>query len=71
RLKFNGVEVAANDDACGVQTSLSFSPATAGYYYIYAGCFGSGKCSGVVNMSSVQNPVEPAEPVKYIESYSY
>ncbi|MBU1242996.1 hypothetical protein KJ612_07320 [Myxococcota bacterium] len=71
RLKYNGTDVAVNDDACGVQSSISFSPTTAGYYYIHAGCFSSGKCSGTVNMSSVQNPVEPAEPVKYIESYSY
>ncbi len=63
----SGVEITANDDACGVQSRISYSPTVAGYYYIYAGCFGSGACSGTVTMSSVANPPTPVDPIKYVE----
>ncbi len=55
RLRLNGSDVAINDDACGLQSRVTFSPSVTGGYYLHAGCFGSGSCSGVVNMTSVQN----------------
>ena len=64
RLKtYAGVEVAYNDDnyygcpAHSTSSIVTFSPPTSGSYYIYAGCFGSGKCSAVVTVTSVANPL--------------
>jgi len=79
RLKTSaGTEVAYNDDNYGAcpshstASTFSYSPPTSGSFYIYAGCFGSGTCSGVVTYSSVQNPTV-ADPIKadYLEERSY
>jgi hypothetical protein len=46
----NGLEVTNNDDACGLQSQLSFTAPIdqPGAYEIRAGCFGSNTCSGTV-----------------------
>jgi hypothetical protein len=40
--------VAANDDACGLLSFLTFTATTTGTFQVRAGCFGSGSCSGTV-----------------------
>jgi len=42
------MQVAANDDACGVLSFLAFTATTTGTYQVRAGCFSSGSCSGTV-----------------------
>jgi hypothetical protein len=79
RLKTSaGVEVASNDDnynACpnhGTASTFSYSPSSSGSFYIYAGCFGSGACSGVVTYSSALNPPLLGDTVKAVEeTYAY
>ncbi|MBU1070261.1 PPC domain-containing protein [Myxococcota bacterium] len=62
RLKYTGVDVAVNDDACGLQSSISYAPAVSGYYVINAGCYSSSSCTGTVNLTSVVNPSQPDYP---------
>jgi hypothetical protein len=47
----SAVNVALNDDSCGVLSSLSYNvPAgAAGTHQLHAGCFASGSCSGTVS----------------------
>ncbi len=47
-LNPQGSEVAANDDACGYLSNLSYVVPSTGTYYIRAGCYSSGSCSGTV-----------------------
>jgi hypothetical protein len=43
----DGTQVAMNDDACGgFGSNLSYAAELTGTYWIHAGCFGSGTCSG-------------------------
>ena len=41
-------QVAANDDACGVLSFLTFVATTTGTFQVRAGCFSSSSCSGTV-----------------------
>jgi hypothetical protein len=54
----SGVQVAVNDDACGVLSNLSYQiPLNAsGVYQIRAGCYSSGSCSGTVAYT-VNSPI--------------
>jgi hypothetical protein len=42
------VQVAANDDSCGLLSFISFRAGTTGTYQVHAGCFSSDSCSGTV-----------------------
>jgi hypothetical protein len=45
----NGLEVAANDDACGgVGSNFTYTVPTTGTYQLHAGCFSSNSCGGTV-----------------------
>ncbi len=77
RLKTSaGAEVASNDDdyyGCpshSTASTIKYAVTSSGSYYIYAGCFGSGNCSGVVTQSSVLTPTV-ADPVKATEEIYY
>src|SRR5262249_32097544 len=48
RLYNNGVQVAANDDACGVLSQITYTASAGGTYTIREGCYSSGSCSGTV-----------------------
>ena len=48
RLFDANVQVAVNDDSCGLQSNLSFTAPHAGVFQIRAGCFSSNGCSGTV-----------------------
>lgn len=78
RLKtYAGAEVAYNDDdwnACpahGTASTIRIPVTSSGSYYIHAGCFGSGSCSGVVTQSSVVTPISSGDPVKATEEIYY
>jgi hypothetical protein len=44
----SGLQVAFNDDACGLLSNFSYTVPVSGTYMLAAGCFGSGACSGTV-----------------------
>jgi len=44
----SNVEVASNDDACGVLSFLAFTATTTGRFQVHAGCFSANSCSGTV-----------------------
>jgi len=44
----SGVQVASNDDSCGVLSFASHAATTGGTYQIRAGCYSSNSCSGTV-----------------------
>lgn len=43
-----GNELASNDDSCGLLSNLSYVIPETGTYYMRAGCYSSGSCSGTV-----------------------
>jgi hypothetical protein len=47
----SGVQVALNDDACGVLSNFTYTVPVSGTYLLRAGCFGSSACSGTVGYS--------------------
>ncbi len=51
RMHLNGAQVAANDDACGYQSSLSFTPAMSGIHVLSLGCYGGTSCAATVSVS--------------------
>ncbi len=44
----SNIQVAANDDACGVLSSFTFTATTTGTFQVRAGCFASSSCNGTV-----------------------
>ncbi|HMG55352.1 MAG TPA: hypothetical protein VK601_17765 [Kofleriaceae bacterium] len=44
----SNTQVAANDDACGLLSFLTFTATTTGTFQVHAGCFSSDSCSGTV-----------------------
>lgn len=45
----SGNPLASNDDACGsLSSKVVYTATSSGYYYIRAGCYSSGSCSGTV-----------------------
>ncbi|MBU1221507.1 pre-peptidase C-terminal domain-containing protein [Myxococcota bacterium] len=60
RLYSGSTQMAYNDDGCGLQSSISFTPTLTGTYTVKAGCFSSGTCSGVVSVVRTGNVCVPA-----------
>jgi hypothetical protein len=48
RLFYNGNQVAANDDACGVLSQITYNATASGTYEMRLGCWNSGSCGGTV-----------------------
>ena len=46
-----GVEVASNDDACGVASMIAYRVPTSGIYQVRAGCFANDFCGGTLGYS--------------------
>jgi hypothetical protein len=44
----SNTQVAANDDACGVLSSFTFTATTTGTFQVRAGCFSANSCNGTV-----------------------
>lgn len=73
RLKnSSGVQVAENDDACGVQSTITYKPATAGTYTIVSGCYGSTSCTARIKVTLVSGDAPPTttQSVMYLAGYS-
>ncbi len=65
RLYYNGMQVSYNDDACGLQSSISITAPYAGVYTLYAGCWSSNYCDGKVNVTLTSAPLPPCQPASY------
>lgn len=65
RLYYNGSQVSYNDDACGLQSSISITAPYAGVYTLYAGCWGANACSGQVRVTLTAAPLPPCQPAGY------
>ncbi|MBU1238954.1 hypothetical protein KJ865_04520, partial [Myxococcota bacterium] len=65
---YNGsnTQVAYNDDACSVQSTIVFPVTATGTYIVKAGCYSSGTCDGVVSITSAVTP--PSDPITYEEA---
>jgi hypothetical protein len=59
RLKSGTTQVAYNDDACGLQSTITYTPTMTGVYTLYSGCYGSGSCSGKINVKLVSSSTSP------------
>ncbi len=73
RLKnSSGTQVTYNDDACGTQSTMTYTPSTAGTYTIAAGCYGSGSCTARIKISLVSSTAAPTttENTEYLAGYS-
>ena len=73
RLKNSaGSQVAFNDDACGLQSTMTFTPSVAGSYTIASGCYGSGSCTARIKISLLSSAAAPTTPenVEYLAGYS-
>ncbi len=62
-------EVAYNDDACGLQSTIAFTAYTSGWYVVQAGCYSTGWCDGAVNMTITGYVGVPYDP--YNDPYYY
>ncbi len=51
RLHAAGRQVASNDDACGAQSTLRYTPSTSGTYELSLGCYSATSCSAAVSVS--------------------
>ncbi len=51
RLHLNGAQQASNDDACGGQSSITYTPSVGGEFVVSAGCYYNYSCSATVTVS--------------------
>jgi hypothetical protein len=73
RLKnASGTVVTFNDDACGLQSTMTFTPSVAGAYTINAGCYGSGACTARIKITLESSAAAPTttENTEYLAGYS-
>jgi len=73
RLKnSSGTVVTYNDDACGTQSTMTYTPSAAGTYTIAAGCYGSGSCTARIKISLVSSAAAPTTggTILYLAGYS-
>ncbi|MBU1240642.1 PPC domain-containing protein, partial [Myxococcota bacterium] len=60
RLKnSSGTQVAYNDDGCGLQSAMTYTPSVTGTYTINAGCFSSNTCYGKIHVKLVSSSSTP------------
>ncbi len=51
RLHYNDAQLAADDDACGRQSSITFTPSTTGTHVLSLGCYSNVSCSGTISVT--------------------
>ncbi|PKN26664.1 MAG: hypothetical protein CVU65_04970 [Deltaproteobacteria bacterium HGW-Deltaproteobacteria-22] len=73
RLKnSSGTQVTYNDDACGLQSTMTYKPTTAGTYTVVSGCYGSATCTARIKISLISGDAAPTttENTEYLAGYS-